>query len=301
MAGKRSNFDDHMSALEQGSNTKVASLGNKGSILSKLAQELGEMAAPSEAAPATGAAPVAEGQVFPGGSTVAGASPTVVSVTESVTTPQVIMAGGAIEEAVAGEVPGATKPNTGVVISAGDGRVTDANQLHKTPNAVATAATSGDGEKQAALAQAEAVGEAIAASFMDSLQKHAMQQEYRESLAILKTAGLLDGYNIVDDIETDKTASQADSVFAKIANLEVLSHQDIISAGAAVVDYLSKEASDESVTESEKVAYEQGIRDAVDYMVDLQKEAQDEDAVKIAMQDPQVTAAVAVLKSKGLL
>ena len=310
--GRKTSFDDHLSIIENGSTTKVASLNQRGSILSKIAEELQavEEGAPAEApaeeaapmaAPMAAPAPTAEGEVTPAASSVAGANPAVVGATDAVAAPQLALSGANPVEAMQGEIPAPTKPNEGVVISAADGDVTDANQLHKTEAAV-IAALGGEEAAMKTAAQAEIIGTMIAESFVENIEKVAEDEEYTDALVLLKEAGLLDAYDILDDVdEYEKTASLETDGLEKIANNEALSHDDIISAGYQVAAILEKEAADEEFEENIKLAYEAGIQDAVDYLIATQEDVEEDEAVKQAMQDDEVMAAVQILQAKGLL
>lgn len=305
MEKRKTYFDDHMSVVE--SHNKTAGLEKDkdgGSLLEKIAQELG-----------LGAAPTAEGEVSPAASTVAGANPAVVGATESVTLPQTTIAGGNPEESAAGEIPAPTKPNEGLAISAGDGEVTDAANLHKTPEAVAAAATDGGGDEAAAAtpapevassvpdnnlgaektAEAKQIGIVIANSFQEELQKQAADQEYSEALSILKEAGLMEGYDIKDE-GIQKTASAPEGCLEKIANKQAVSREDIVGAAVEYIE-LSKEA---------ELAEEQGRADAREAVEKLAsenevKEEAENEKIAEAVKDPQVVAAVKLLKEKQIL
>jgi len=287
----KSSFEDYLNDVSSGQ-SKLASLGSTagGGILAKLAAELDGAGAP-----------VAEGQVTPANAPITGAAPATVAATEGVAAPQLALAGADPQEAVQGEAAAPTKPNQGVVISAGDGTQTDANNLNKTPKAVAVAA--GPGDSTAAPASAPAteeektaayLGEVIADSFLDSLIKQAEEGEYAQSLGILKEAGLLDGYDIVDDA-MDKTAGQYDYDeelgLEKIANSEVLSHQDIINAASEVLEleaYEQEKVAELSEYEDELIdgyfmAKEAGdFESALSIAEDIVSLYGDEEAIKVA-------------------
>lgn len=335
MEKRGSSFEDHMNIVESATQTKTAGAKanqGDGSLLDKLARELGfgsETEKNAQGVTAPGA-PTAEGEVQPAASTVATAAPAVVAATEAVATPQTTIAGGNPAEAAAGEIPAATKPNEGVAISAGDGKVTDANQMHRTPEAVAAAAEDGGGDEGAADAvapekagempgqekEAAAIGRTIATAFQSHLEKQAEDQEYPVALAMLKEAGLLEGYNIKDE-GISKTASQKVSVLEKISQKQPLSRKDII-AGAYELVELQKEAED---------AEEQGREDARALVGLLTKLSGDEEAetqteggeatsseaagseesgndtekVSSLLKNPEVVAAVSVLRKNGVI
>jgi len=327
METRKSSFEDYLNVV-QSAHSKTA--GDKvdnekgNSLLKKIAEELnleeGQEKKAEGGITAPGA-PTAEGEVSPAASSVAGAAATVVSATESVATPQTAIAGGNPAEAAAGEVPAATKPNEGLAISAGDGKVTDANNLHKTPEAVAAAAEESGGDEGSAAtpspekdssvpdqslgaektAEAEKIGQLIADSFQKELEKKANDAEYAEAVEILKEAELLSGYDIKDE-PMSKEASYEEGCLEKIANNQPLSRQDIINAAIEYVE-LSKEAAD---------AEEQGREDArnlVSEVAEMQKnaskenkeETSDQEKVAAALNDQEVVAAVKVLKDKGIL
>ena len=165
------------------SNDTVATANVDESTLSKLAAMIDEQAA------------------VPAAASVVAATPEVVGATEAVLAPQVMIAGGNLEEAAAGEMPGAIKPNEGVVISASDGVATIANQFGKDPASVMAAATPAEApaapiEKTASIIEAEEMGAAMAHSYVGELQKVAADAELVEATEILKEAGLLEDYDI---------------------------------------------------------------------------------------------------------
>ena len=268
MEKRASSFEDHMQIVEAG-HAKTAGGDPKngngdGSLLDKLAQELGIEGEKTAQVTAPGA-PTAEGEVTPAESTVATAAPAVVAATEAVATPQTAIAGGNPAEAAAGEVPAATKTNEGVAISAGDGKVTDATNLHKTPEAVAAAARGGGGDEGAAAAapapekasqvpdndlegtktaaEAEKIGKTIAASFQAELEKEAENQEDATAVKMLKDAELLEGYTLKDE-GISKTASELPTgCLEKISKKQPLNRKDIIGAAYELVE-LEKDAED---------------------------------------------------------
>lgn len=321
MEKRSSSLEDHLNIIVSGHSKTAGVKGDKAgaSLLDKLASELGLPEAEKTAAAGitAPAAPTAEGEVSPAESSVAGAAAPVVAATEAVTVPQMTIAGGNPAEAAAGEIPATTKPNEGLAISAGDGKVTDANNINKTPEAVAAAAMGGGGDEGSAAAiapekasavpenvktaaEAQQIGEMIAKSFQETLQKEAEAREYSEALGILKEAGLLEGYDIKDE-GMDKTASVIEGSLEKLANKEGLSRAGVISAAVEYVE-LEKQAAD---------ADAQGREDAhalVGLVQEIQKTAAPEAPVedgqeKIAalLKDPQVVESVKVLREKGVI
>ena len=302
----KASFDDFISIAESGQ-TKTASLMNSADngILAKLAEEL-------------------EGTIIPAASSIAGGNPAVLQQIEDAADIGLAMIGGNAEEAAAGEIPAQAIPNQGVVISAGDGEVTDANNFGRTPDAVASAA--GDDSSTPAPAQTETekvaaeLGASIADSFYQSLVKQAEMEQYSEAVTMLKEAGLLDGY---DFDGMDKTAGQEgeDEFYAldKLANLEDMTYNDMIKAASELnalveLDYLEKEAEDygrqlahdyaaeieqedAEILEKEAALLQAGYDQAIeDY--NLSKEASDVEAL---MGNEDVVNAVAVLKANGVI
>jgi len=316
MEKRTTSFEDCLKIVASG-HDKTAGVKKDKSLLDKLAQELGFGAEENKTSVAVPGAPVAEGEVTPAASSVAGAAPAVAGAVEAVAAGQVALAGGNAAESAAGEVAAVAKPNEGVAISAGDGAVTDANNLNKTPEAVAAAAVGGGGDEGAAAApatdsavasapekEAEKIGQLIAQSFQTYLEKAAADQEYVQALEILKEAGLLEGYNIKDP-GMSKEASYTEGGLEKIANRQPLSRQEIVGAAAEFIE-LQKEAS---------AAEEQGRQDArnlVEFVGNIQKEAvdgaaettktaSDEEKVAGLLKDQEVVKAVQLLKSKNLI
>lgn len=320
---EKTSFEDHLNIVESGQDKTASAPKVEGTLLDKIARELGigeetlpetggEKVAPGGAgagSSVTGVkAPAAEGEVQPAASSVAGAAPAVVAATEGVATPQTEIAGGNAAEAEAGEQPAATKPNEGLAISAGDGVVTDANHLHKTDAAVAAAASDTGGEMdEKTAAEATAIGTKIAKTFQAHLEKTAQDQEYTEALSILKEAGLLEGYNIKDEGLTKEAGVPVDYL-EKIANKVQLSREDIIGAAYQAIE-LQKEAEDAEVQGREDA---QNLVAVVTGM--MEKEAGNEtpaapaapatdEQTKLAelMKDERVVEAVRTLKEKNLL
>jgi hypothetical protein len=318
----KTNFDDYLNIAEGGhSKTASAKVENKGdepTMLQKIAQELGN----SEGSEKTAAAPTAEGENSPAASSVAGAAEPVVGATEGVTVPQTNISGGNQAEVEAGEKPAATKTNEGLAISAGDDKVTDANNLHKTPEAVAAAAEYGGGDEGSAatpspekdgqmpdqatggyggqhekMAEADAIGVRIATSFQNEIEKQAEARDYSEALEILGERDLLKGYDI-KDAGIDKTASVKTNCLEKLANKQPLSRSEIIGAAVETLD-MEKEA---------ELAAEQGREDAQNLVAAVSQEVEktatantEQEKIAAALKDPEVVAAVSLLKGKGII
>lgn len=327
METRNSSFEDHINIVESAhSKTAGEKIDGKDgdSLLSKIAKELdigGEQEKKAEGGITAPGAPTAEGEVSPAASSVAGAAAPVAGATDAVTVPQTAIAGGNEQEAQAGEVPAPTKPNEGLAISAGDGKVTDANNLHKTPEAVAAAAEDGGGDEGSAAtpspekdgavpdqsigaektAEAEKIGQLIARSFQETLEKQAEENEYAEAIEILKEAELLEGYEIKQEPMT-KESSYEEGGLEKLSNKQPVSRQEMIGAAVELIE-MQKEAA---------VAEESGREDArnlVNLVSEMQKnageeknaEASEEEKVASAVEDKEVVAAVKVLKDKGIL
>ena len=340
MEQRTSSFEDHLNIVESGQD-KTASLGRRGSILDRLAGELGFEKEAEGGITAPGA-PTAEGEVSPAASSVAGANAAVVAATEAVATPQTTIAGGNPAEAAAGEIPAQTKPNEGLAISAGDGMITDANQLNRTPESVAAAAQYGGGDEGSAsnpnpltassvpdqslgaekTAEARKIGQMIAHSFQSHLEKQASDQEYTESLSILNDAGMLEGYNIKDPGMSKQASFLPENCLEKLANMQPLSREEIVGAAVELIE-LEKDASEaaelgredaheaveEYVEMQKEAADEQGRIDARNLAAHLVEQGEMEESIKVAedaqvsalMQDPAVVNAVNTLKAKNLL
>jgi hypothetical protein len=259
-----------------------------GELLAKLAAEL-EIGSevPADAGVAA-AAPVAEGERVPAESVIPAANPAVVAQTAGVADPQVAIAGGSLEEAAAGEMPAAVKPNQGVVISAGDGAATDANNFNREPEAVAVAAVNESEEGLPTAGEAEKVGQLMARSFHKELQKIASDQEYSEAVAYLSANGLLDNYKFKDGMQKTASVETQTNGLEKIASNANLSRTDIVAAARELAE-IEKNAADAE-------AY--GRQQAHEYIAAQQEEAA---TMKKLSSDKEVMAAVAVLKSRGLL
>lgn len=187
MSKQTRGLDGYMTIVEQG-NMKTASAKPETfniDLITKLAEALVEESA--SATPQVNAVPAA--------ATVMSVSPAVLAADAAVADAQVVAAGGVPAIAAAGEVPAEAKPNVGVVVSDVSGTVTDSNNMHKDPVAVAVAAE-GEAEKTSALKQAEEFGAAMARSYVAEIEKIAADRQYEEAKAFLSEKGLLEGYTI---------------------------------------------------------------------------------------------------------
>lgn len=325
MEKRTSSFEDHLSVIESGHNktaSKTLGRAQNDSLLAKLAEELGvstpEATTDKAKKEVEGAemknAPEYEGQRELAGEDVAATSTAVEAATDGVINPQQVVAGGDPARQIAGMAPHMMAPQgQNPAIATGEHTGKDAQSLGKTQAAVASAARGvGEGQtgtlESAAVSQqvkeAALIGEVIAKSFQQTLEKSAADAEYTEALNFLKEAHLLDDYKIEDE-GIQKTASYQEGALEKIANNESLSHEDIVNAAAEYSDLL-KMAED---------AEAQGRADAHEYAetyATMRKEAQEEATKEISAQtesekiaalkeDPQVVAAVKVLTDRGLI
>jgi hypothetical protein len=185
-------LDDYMSIVEQ-SNVKTASAKTSRFSLDSITKLAEALAA--EEAPAAAVA-VAQANAVPAAATVVEAAPAVVAATAAVADAQVAIAGGDLAVAAAGEMPAEAKQNVGVVISAADGNVTDANHIGKDPVAVATAAGDESQEKMAELKRAEEIGAVMARAYVQEIEKIASDRQYEDAKDFLTERGLLEGYKV---------------------------------------------------------------------------------------------------------
>jgi len=215
-------LEDYMRIVEENHEKTASKKTDKvdSNLLMKLAAELEKDEAPApavaeeqggqfqvvptnaaaQAAGAASAAADAQGGVLPANSTVTGADAAVAGASAAVEA-QAVAAGQNPAEVAAGEVPAPVKPNEDVIISAGDGKATDANNISKEPAAVAAAVVndSEEGtEKTAELKRAEEIGAAMAQSYVKELEKIAQDNQYQEALGFLNERGVLEGYSIKD-------------------------------------------------------------------------------------------------------
>ena len=308
METRKSSFVDHLNIVESGHN-KTASTKTtektETSILDKLAAELG-----------LGGAPTAEGQKEVSTKDVTGVAAAVDSATKGVTDSQVAVAGGDVARMEAGMTPHLKGDiNTPVAISTGAGDVKTSEGLNRTDEAVAAAARGAGGkeggktetaavsaEKTASEEEAVKVGELIARSFQQTLEKDAADAEYSQSINILDQAGLLEGYNITDKSITKTASVEVVDVLEKIANKQALTRDDIVLGAnqyleveklAAQADAEGRELAHMAVAEAmeqEKVAAEKTAT-----------EKTEQEKVAELAKDPKVAEAVKVLKASGVL
>jgi len=328
---RKTSFEDHLTMVTQ-SHTKTASAKpTQGQdMLSRLAAELGmtKSAADGEGAASVTApaAPTAEGEKSPAAATPAAANPAVVSATEAVAVPQAVMAGMSNEEQIAGEVPAGIAVVTPIVGS-GTGDAQTLIGFNRTDEATAAAAEGEGGVGPAAeSAEAEKVGRLMAHAFNDELNKMAQANQYTEAVGILKEAGLLEGYNIKDE-GIEKVAKVTEGFLEKIAENKSLTRDDIIGAANELIE-LQKQAEDAAeegreearalvkLAEAmeggtEKVAQEEGEGEKEETEEEKKKREAEEAAAKekeeggekvaALMKNPQIVAAVRVLKQHNLL
>lgn len=263
----KSHFEDHLNRIT-GMDKSASASKVTPSLLDKLAEELaggsaGAVDATSKAAVSADADPSA-------------AAAAVVAATDAIVVKQTTIAGGDQTEKEKGETSPAAK-GTNLDISAGDGKVTHAIDLNKEPAAVAKAAEGAGnapaGEKTASDKEAEQIGRTMARSYVDEMKKIATDNAYPEALEILKTAGLLEGYDIKDSIE--KTAGETETALDKIAALKPLQREDIVAAAQEYVE-LQKQASDAD-------AY--GREEARKYFAGLVKQAEEESKAEMKKEE----------------
>lgn len=263
---KMAKFDDFLTP--SGAGVKLASAGPiraKSELLAKLASAVG---APNIADNAQAAAAVAStgsqtgvpgtpviGQVINAADgSVAQAPQAALAATDGLINPQVQASGGDVNAMAAGSAPG-----VGTVSPV---RVSDATGAVEDDMAIVNSVTNGapaTAEKTASLLSACASGRAMARAYADELQKVAFVNQYTDAVGILKSAGLLDGYNLVDE-SMDKTASAPSfSCLEKLASGADLSYADIVGAASEYVMYKQAEAAQQEEAllidaEAEKVA-----------------------------------------------
>lgn len=324
-------FSDYADIILADDTSKVASQNNavKGegsSLLEQLAAEInGEKTAADVTSPA---APSNEGTVTPAASSVTGITPEVQSSTEAVIYPQAGIAGCDPAEVAAGEVPQKVKPSEVEVISAGDGKATTPNLMHKTPTAMAEGADSSvgaaTGEKTASTggktavavdATPEEIGVKIANSMHTEIARINKQEELSESIEILKTAGLTaeaiarHKYNFDEfGIEQEKTAGQEVDYLQKVADGAPLGVEDIVGAAHQVIEF-EKEAAqaDEegraaaheySQTEEFQSQFEQPeeTKTAGQDIVGKTDEVVEKEKIASLLKDPEAVKAIQYLK-----
>ena len=288
MPRTKTSFDDHMSMIagQQKTANQKPVAGNSPTLLQKLAEELG----------VGGATPVG-GQVANATGPVTEVAPTVEAATAAVTDPQVAVAGGVPAIAAVGMEPAAVKPNEAEVVTSGDGTAKTINEFGKTPEAAAAAANESVVSNYDT-GSAEKLGSLIAESFVKHLEKIAKQQQYTESLGILKEAGLLDAY-VIKDQGLTKTASAPVDYLEKIAQKETLSHDDVIGAANQFVDFIkqAEEAEEKGKEDAGKLV--EALNEAAEEKGE--GEGKDEEAAAEAATDPEVAKAIQTLQDKGVL
>ena len=308
METRKSSFVDHLNIVESGHNKTASTKATEKtetSILDKLAAELG----------LSGKAPTAEGEKELPGKNVTEISPEVAAATDGVANPQLAVAGTDLARQAAGMVPHLRGDiNTPVAIATGEGTAITADSLNRTDEAVAAAARGAGGkeggkmETSATAAEkmnseeAVKVGELIARSFQQTLEKDAADAEYSQSINILDQAGLLEGYNITDKSITKTASVEVVDVLEKIANKQPLTRDDIVLGAnqyleveklAAQADAEGRELAHMAVAEAmeqEKVA-----------AVKTATEKTEQEKVAELAKDPKVAEAVKVLKAAGVL
>ena len=297
---RKSSFEDHLNIISSANGqTKTASVKTGGAdLLAKLAAELGINKE------AEGGTIPLVGEKAPAEATPAGANAAVVAATETLVTPQLVMAGGNPAVVAAGEIPAASAVPQEPIISSGTGDAQTAQTLNKTDEATAAAArgAGGSGEtgklQSAAVAQnpeseknaAEAVkiGQLIAKSFQETLEKQAEDVEYAQALQLLDQNGMLQGYKI-NDMPMTKTASYEAGCLEKLANKQAVSRKEIISAAYELLD-LEKQASD---------AEEEGRQQARDLVALMTKIAEGEEAAKEETEEEKKKRLAAEAKKEG--
>jgi len=289
----KTSFDKHLDTVLSQGHTKIASRTTGDDFINKLAEEiLGESAGLPSAENHISEVPLSS---MP---TVDGSGEAVMSATDAVILPAVAVAGGSIPAMLEGEMPAAVV-DSGDTTTKGTGIPTDVMPKAGTDGMEAMGEEMGMTEEQ--VKEASYVGAVIANSIIDHLEKVAQRREYSEALEILKTAGLLDGYNIQDG-GIEKTASADVSGLTKIANSQALSHEDIISAAAEYVE-IQKTAS--AVEEQARQDAREFVRQTAEQQA-IEKQAADAQAaeealVKQASSIPEVRNAIAVLAQHGLV
>jgi hypothetical protein len=316
-------FDDYADII-LADESKVASQSSSvnsdgGSILEQLAAELNDntKVAADVTAPA---APANEGEVTPAESSVTGINSEVQAATEAVAYPQTTIAGGNPQEVAAGEVPQSVKPSEVETVSAGDGKATTPNLMHKTPTAMAEGADASTGaatgEKTASKNETpEEAGVKIANAFYGRLEELQKQANLAESIEILKTASLtadhVDGYDFSAFVgETEKVASEEVDYLQKIASGLALTEDDIIGAAEQVLDF-EKEAAQADAEgrelahqyyqeEMAKQAGQEEVSGEVSF-VDQADEAAKQEKIASLLEDPKTVEAVKYLKGVGAI
>jgi hypothetical protein len=298
---RKSSFVDHLNIVESGREKTASSKvsGKEGdSILAKLAAELG-----------VGKAPVAEGEKEVSTKDVTGVSPAVSGATDGVADPQLALAGTDLARQAAGMVPHLQGDiNTPVAISTADGDAQTAEGLNRTDAAVAAASREAGGKQGGELesaatrhpeaVEAEKVGQMIARSFQQTLEKDAADAEYSQSLNILDQAGLLANYNIVDQSITKTASVEEVDILEKIANNQPLTREDIV-IGARQYLEVEKLAA-QADAEGRELAHK-AVAEAIEQEKVAEANKTEQEKVAELAKDPKVMEAVKVLKAAGVL
>lgn len=306
METRKSSFEDHLSVVEAGrektASAKVAGKDTGTSLLDKLAAELG-----------LGKPPIAEGEKSVSTKNVDAVAPEVASATDGVANPQLVLAGTDIARQAAGMVPHLNgDKNAPVAIATGEGTAVTSESLNRTDEAVAAASRGAGGEQTGKLEsaatrhpekveaeEATKVGQLIARSFQETLEKDAADAEYAQALNILDQAGMLSGYNIVDK-SIEKTASEEEpvDVLEKIANNQPLTRSDIV-LGAA--QYLELEKLAAEADAEGRAAAHAAVEEALEQEKVAAVEQEEQEKIATLLKDEKVVAAVKVLKEAGAL
>jgi len=312
---RKTSFEDHLNVVsQQHSKTASAKSTDGQDMLQRLAAELGMTKSAEEAGVTAPAAPTAEGEKSPAAATPAVANPAVLAATEAVAVPQAVMAGMSNEEQVAGDQPAGLAVAT-PVIGSGTGDVMTAIGLNRTDEATMAAAEPASKEDSV---EAEKIGRLMAHAFNDELSNMAAYNQYSEAVDILKQAGILDGYKLNDE-GIEKNAGATEGFLEKIAANQSLTRDDIVGAALELVD-LQKQAAlaaeegrdearalvklAEEMSGEKKDDEEEGEEEGEEGGTEEEENAEEKkEGEKVAslMKNPQVVAAVRVLKQNGLL
>ena len=306
METRKSSFEDHLNIVESGrektASTKVS--GKSGdTLLDKLAAELGLVGKP----------PVAEGERELAGQNVAAIAPEAAAAVDGVANPQLAVTGTDLARQAAGMVAHLSGDiNTPVAIATGEGTTITAESLNRTDAAVAAASRGAGGAQSGKLEsaatatpalneekEAEKVGQLIARSFQQTLEKDAADAEYSAAINILDQAELLSNYSIVDQSITKiAEESQSYDVIEKIANNQPLTRQDII-LGAQQYLEIEKLAS-QADAEGRALAH-QAIEEAMEQEKVATEQQVEQEKIADLMRDEKVVAAMKVLKEAGVV
>ena len=223
----KTSFDKHLDAVLNQGNVKTASANTGDDFINKLASEI-----LGDAAPAASAAPTNANHIADAPLAAAVAS----NVSDGVIVPAIAASGANVQAVAAGDQP-AQVVDPGNPAVKGTGIPGD-----NTMKAGTEMPIEADNEMtEAQVKEASIVGSIVADAMLDRLEKIAATRDYSESVSILKEAGLLDSYNILDAgmDEFTKTASEVGvSGLDKIASNEALTHEDIIDAAGDYVEFV---------------------------------------------------------------